>query len=34
MKFTVTYENKSVFHHFGYTEHFKIYIVEDGKTCH
>ena len=30
MRIAVTYENGSVFQHFGHTEHFKIYDVEDG----
>lgn len=31
MKIAVTYENGSIFQHFGHTEQFKIYTVEDGK---
>lgn len=31
MKIAVTYENGNVFQHFGKTEAFKIYRVEDGK---
>lgn len=31
MKIAVTYENGEVFQHFGHTEQFKIYHVEDGK---
>ena len=31
MKIAVTYENGEVFQHFGHTEQFKIYDVEDGK---
>ncbi|WP_130862987.1 NifB/NifX family molybdenum-iron cluster-binding protein [Bacilliculturomica massiliensis] len=31
MKIAVTYENGQVFQHFGHTEAFKIYDVEDGK---
>lgn len=31
MKIAVTYENGEVFQHFGHTEQFKIYAVEDGK---
>ena len=31
MKIAVTYENGQVFQHFGHTEQFKIYQVEDGK---
>ena len=30
MKIAVTYENGQVFQHFGHTERFKIYEVEDG----
>lgn len=32
MKIAVTYENGNVYGHFGHTEHFKIYNVEDGKV--
>lgn len=32
MKIAVTYENGKVFQHFGHTEQFKIYEVEDGKV--
>ena len=32
MKIAVTYENGSVFQHFGRTEAFKVYHVEDGKV--
>lgn len=32
MKIAVTYENEQVFQHFGHTEHFKIYTVENGKV--
>lgn len=32
MKIAVTYENGNVFQHFGHTEQFKIYDVEDGKV--
>lgn len=32
MKIAVTYENGNVFQHFGKTEHFKVYEVEDGKV--
>ena len=28
----VTYDNGQVFQHFGHTEQFKIYEVEDGKV--
>ena len=31
MKIAVTYENGNVFHHFGHTENFKIYEVENGE---
>lgn len=31
MKIAVTYEEGKVFQHFGHTEHFKFYEVEDGK---
>lgn len=31
MRIAVTYENGQVFQHFGHTETFKIYDVEDGK---
>lgn len=32
MKIAVTYENGEVFQHFGHTEQFKLYEVEDGKV--
>lgn len=32
MKLAVTYENGEIFQHFGRTEHFKVYTVEDGKV--
>ncbi len=32
MRIAVTYENGSIFQHFGHTEQFKIYDVEDGKV--
>lgn len=32
MKIAVTYENGQVFQHFGHTEEFKVYEVEDGKV--
>ncbi len=32
MKIAVTYENGQVFQHFGHTEQFKVYEVEDGKV--
>ena len=31
MKIAVTYDNGEVFQHFGHTEQFKLYNVEDGK---
>ena len=31
MKIAVTYENGQVFQHFGHTEQFKVYEVEDKK---
>ena len=31
MRIAVTYENGNVFQHFGHTEQFKIYDVQDGK---
>ena len=32
MKIAVTYDNGNVFQHFGHTENFKVYEVEDGKV--
>lgn len=32
MKIAVTYENGEIFQHFGHTEAFKVYYVEDGKV--
>lgn len=32
MKIAVTYENGQIFQHFGHTEEFKVYEVEDGKV--
>ena len=32
MKIAVTYENEQVFQHFGHTEQFKVYEVEDNKV--
>lgn len=32
MKIAVTYENGEIFQHFGHTEAFKLYAVEDGKV--
>ena len=34
MKIAVTYENGQVFQHFGHTETFKVYDVEDGRVVH
>lgn len=31
MRIAVTYENGNVFQHFGHTQQFKVYDVEDGK---
>lgn len=31
MKIAVTYDNGQIFQHFGHTQHFKIYDVENGK---
>lgn len=31
MKIAVTFDNGEIFQHFGHTEQFKIYQVEDGK---
>ena len=31
MKIAVTYENGQIFQHFGHTEQFKVYDVDDGK---
>lgn len=31
MKIGVTYENGQIFQHFGHTEQFKLYAIEDGK---
>lgn len=31
MRIAVTYENGNVFQHFGHTEHFKVYDVENGE---
>ncbi|WP_295216039.1 NifB/NifX family molybdenum-iron cluster-binding protein [Ruminococcus sp.] len=31
MKIAVTYENGMIFQHFGHTEQFKFYDIEDGK---
>ena len=32
MKIAVTYDNGTVYQHFGHTEQFKIYTVEDNKV--
>ena len=32
MKIAVTYENGEIFQHFGHTEQFKLYQVEDGRV--
>ncbi len=32
MRIAVTYENENIFQHFGHTEQFKIYDVEDGSV--
>jgi len=32
MKIAVTYDNGNVFQHFGRTEQFKVYDIEDGKA--
>ncbi len=34
MRVAVTYENGQIFQHFGHTETFKIYDVEEGKVLH
>lgn len=31
MKIAVTYENGQIFQHFGHTQQFKVYEIEDGK---
>ena len=33
MKIAVTYENGQIFQHFGHTEQFKVYTVEEGKIA-
>ena len=33
MRIAVTYENGSIFQHFGHTAEFKIYDIEDGKIA-
>ena len=32
MRIAVTYDNGEIFQHFGHTENFKVYDVEDGKV--
>ena len=32
-KIAVTYENGMIFQHFGHTEQFKVYDIEDGKIA-
>ena len=32
MKIAVTYDNGQIFQHFGHTEYFKIYNIENGKV--
>ena len=32
MRIAVTYENGQIFQHFGHTEEFKVYDIEDGKV--
>lgn len=32
MKIAVTYENGNIFQHFGHTEEFKLYDINDGKV--
>ena len=32
MRIAVTYENGQIFQHFGHTEQFKIYNIENGKV--
>ena len=34
MKIAVTYENGQVFQHFGHTEQFKVYTIENGVITH
>ena len=33
MRIAVTYENEEIFQHFGHTEQFKLYDIEDGKVA-
>lgn len=32
MRIAVTYENGEIFQHFGHTEQFKVYDVEEGEV--
>lgn len=32
MKIAVTYENGQIYQHFGHTQQFKVYTVEDGRV--
>ena len=32
MRIAVTFENGNIFQHFGHTERFKVYDIEDGKV--
>ncbi|MBP3654877.1 MAG: NifB/NifX family molybdenum-iron cluster-binding protein, partial [Oscillospiraceae bacterium] len=32
MRIAVTYEDGQIFQHFGHTQHFKLYVVENGKV--
>ncbi len=34
MRIAVTYENGQIFQHFGHTEQFKVYDVENGQITH
>jgi len=34
MRIAVTYENGNIFQHFGHTQEFKLYDVENGKVVH
>ena len=34
MRIAVTYENGEIFQHFGHTELFRLYDVEEGKVVH
>ncbi len=34
MRVAVTYENGEIFQHFGHTEKFKVYDIEDGQIVH